>query len=211
MPKHFYIITSVCILVFVEFQCFGQNRTLIIGAGISPVHRTVQNDFKNFSPPIRGFIGYKLGHVVFEFSYNENAGYAKDRFSFTHKGPSFSLAYFVKKRLETSKINPYIRLGLNYKNTLFTTEGYPGITGYEHKIEKDKSLGLELAAGAKYPLHKLIFGIEALYAKNSPSNFLAGGFSPQPINSDHFLIEINLAIPINLSSHRRLSTACPNL
>lgn len=189
----------------------AQRQALFLGVGASPLHGSIQNDFSNRSLPIRGFLTYKLGHVALEASYEENSGYEKDRFSFTNSTPSLSLLFFTKKKLQEKQLYPYLKTGINYKTTSFTTEGYPGITGYELKIEKDQSIGLGVGAGTKYLVNNFLLGIEAHFSKNQEAQFLAGGFTPQNLNTDHFTFELNIAIPIKTIGKRASLTACPNL
>lgn len=203
----------ILFLVFASFSLsvIAQSKALFIGIGASPLHGSIQSDFTNMSVPVRGFLAYKLGHVALEASYEENSGYDKDRFSFTNITPALSLLFFAKKNLQEKHFYPYLKTGINYKTTSFTTEGYPGITGYELKVEKDQSIGFGLGAGAKYLINKFLLGVETHYSKNQAAQFLAGGFTPQNLNTDHFTFELNITIPIKTIGKRASLTACPNL
>lgn len=211
MDKQVNYIFVLLLLIAPTLYSQGQEAQLLIGGGIAPIHRTLQSDFSNKDIPLRAFLECKVTKVAVQVAFFQNAAYIKDNFSFKHSGPSLSLLYYFKNSFSSKSLVPYLRIGGNYKTTRFTTEGYPGISSYEFKIETDNSIGMDAAAGFKYPLGKFFMGLELIYSKNSNSNFIAGGFTPQALNADHYLAEISFSIPIKIAGKKRLATSCPNL
>lgn len=205
------------LLIFLGIFCaahttsFSQFHQIIIGGGVAPLHKSGQSDFSPLSMPYDAYIMYQRGNIGLRVDYNWKGAYQKENFSFTNSAYEVSLTYSLKEQLRFEHINPYIRIGGSKWKTIFTTEGYPGITDYELKIEEDKGYGFIGALGVSYPYKSFAFGLEAQYAKNGTSQFIAGGFDPQPLLSDQFrlMLTAQYRLPITISSSKGFSITCP--
>ncbi len=198
-------------LVLNQNQGFSQNTKVFIKTGFSPLHRSGQSDFISKKMPFQvGFQAVK-GHLGFDLTYETGGQYRKENFSFNHSLYSLGVNYLLKSYFEDQVLNPYVGVSLNLINTKFTTEGYPGITSYTHKIEKDKGLGGSAFAGVYYPFKSILLGLNTQFSKNPPARFLAGGFSKKALITDFFKLNITASIPFKLrtKTSRRAQNACP--
>ena len=212
------ILTKMYVTLVTTFFMLGMNNSLcgqyqqvIIGAGVAPLHYSGQSDFKSNSIARDAFIQFQQGNLGLRFDYAWEGFYVKENFSVDISHIEGSLVYNLKEALKLTSFNPYVRIGVTKWKNDFTTEGYPGITDYELKIEQDKGFGISAGAGISYPVSSIALGIEAHYSKNGTSQFIAGGFEPRPFLSDQFrfLITVQYSIPIRLHSPRGFSIVCP--
>lgn len=209
--KRFKLLILLSIVCASYSTSFGQFHQIIIGGGVAPLHKSGQSDFAILKMPYDTYIMYQRGNLGLRIDYNWNSTYQKENFSFTTNAYEVSLTYSLKEQFRLTKLNPYVRLGGSKWKTVFTTEGYPGITDYELKIEEDQGYGLVGALGITYPYKSFAFGIEAQYAKNGTSQFIAGGFDPQPLLSDQFrlMFTAQYRLPITISSSKGFAITCP--
>lgn len=209
--KRLKLLIIVSILCASYSNSFAQYHQIIIGGGIAPLHKSGQSDFSPLTMPYDTYIMYQRGNIGLRVDYNWNGAYQKENFSFTNSAYEISLTYSLKEQFRLTKFNPYFRLGGSKWKTIFTTEGYPGITDYELKIEEDQGYGFVGALGITYPYRSFAFGIEAQYAKNGTSQFIAGGFDPQPLLSDQFrlMFTAQYRLPITISSSKGFAITCP--
>lgn len=189
----------------------AQYQQISIGAGLSPLHQSKQNDFAPTQMPYDIFLHYQRGNMGVRVDYNWNPLYVKENFSFTHRQYELSLTYSFRELLRLRKFNPYVRAGVTKWQTEFTTEGYPGIVDYDFKIEQDKGYGMTGAVGVNYPYRQFAFGIEGQFSVNGNSQFIAGGFDPQPLSSDHYrmMVYVQYRLPITISPKHGIAVTCP--
>jgi len=111
-------IISILILAY-SLTSSAQYQQIIIGVGISPLHKSVQSDFAPSQMPYDLFLQYQRGNVGFRVDYNWNPLYVKENFSFTHSQYEVSLTYSLKELFRLSKFNPYVRAGATKWQTDF--------------------------------------------------------------------------------------------
>ncbi len=205
-------ILLILIVLWSSPELIGQYQQIYIGAGLSPVHRSVQSDFSPSLMPYDIFVMYQRDNYGVRLDYNWNPLYIKENFSFTHDQIELSLTYSVSTLLGLSKVNPYVRAGATKWRTDFTTEGYPGIVDYQFKVEQDQGYGVIGAIGASYPYRQFAFGIEGQFSKNGNSQFIAGGFESRPLSSDHYrlMVYAQYKLPIHLKSKNGVRIDCPS-
>ena len=197
-------------LVLMTSTSYAQQR-IIIGAGISPIHQPIQSDFNPFQMPLSVYGGYQKGDIGIRFDYVWKGAYKKERFSFENKAIELSLYYDFRAKLKLPGIHPYVRAGVAKWSTTFTTEGYPGITAYDLKVEQDNGIGAIAAIGTTYDIGNLSIGIEGQYAKYGKAKFIAGGFEARDLVVDQMrlMVTANYSFPISSSRKSGFIVACP--
>ena len=214
ISKCSHLISWILVIALVMFHnnMWGQFQQLYVGGGISPLHKSAQSDFQNLSRPYDVFLGYQRGNLGIRADYRWNGQYQKENFSFALRSYELSLTYSLKELLRQAKLDPYMRIGASKWRNDFTTEGYPGITDYELKIETHKGYGVIAAIGASYPVRNFAFGIEAQYSKNGNAQFIAGGFEPQNLLSDQMMLTAfaRYRLPFRISSSGGIDIECPS-
>jgi len=108
-------------------QLFAQGL-ISIGAAISPLHQSVQQDFSADRMPYDAFVGIQRGPLGIRANYNWNGTYLKEGFSYTTTCIELSFLYFNDRLFENLGLTTYARAGVSRWQTDFTTQGYPGIT-----------------------------------------------------------------------------------
>lgn len=205
------ILLALFSLMLLNNCATAQSGSIDIGGGIAPLHYAAQSDFSPAQHPYDVFIMYNLRKVGLRLDYTWHSQYRKENFSFTNQTLELSVVYSLRELLQTKRIDPFIRGGITRWRTDFTTEGYPGITDYVLKVETGQGYGAILSGGANYPYKNFAFGMELQYARLGTSGFIAGGFEPQPLLSDHLrvMITAQYRLPITFSSPRGQAVACP--
>lgn len=209
--KALYTILLEALFLFGSIATFAQSPRLYVNAGFSPLHKTAQNDFSSRKIP------YQLGlktikrHLVADLDYQRGGIYQKENFSFKSSYIALGISYLLKPAMRPANINPFAGFAISYNYHQFTTEGYPGISSYEYKIEKDAGPGVSALLGFYYPLNNLILGLNSEFSKGSKASFLAGGFSEQELITDRFKLNITAAIPLNFITKklRNAQLDCP--
>lgn len=187
----------------------GQQRSLWVGAGISPMHTSAQSDFQAFQMPYSLLIQYQRGKMGVRLDHQWHGEYIKENFSANLKSAELSLTYDISSLLNVSNIRGEIRMGAAAWETVFTTEGYPGITDYVLKIEEDRGIGLVAGAGIYYDLSFCLLGVELQYAKHGTAQFIAGGFEPQPFLSDQIRVMVTAKYQLPIFNSWGATIPCP--
>jgi|GEM_PF-2386727 len=194
------------------FFCLnGIAQTVTVGAGYSPLHRSAQSDFAPTSEPYDAYVMYAQGSLGVRLGYQWNSQYRKRNFSFENTVYELSLQFDAQRLFRLNRLHPYTRLGAVHRTTVFTTEEIPGITEYEFKIERDAGYGFIGAIGLYYDLGVLEIGIEGQTAFHGTSPFIAGGFTPQDLDSSVYraMIFLQYTFPFQLFSSGRSAVQCP--
>lgn len=209
--KTLYILFLILSSGILTMPIHAQSQQLIIGGGISPVHRSIQSDFSPIQMPYDIHFQYQRGPFGLRAGYTWNGTYQKENFSFTTQALELSFVYVDRTLLQSLGLITYARLGISKWQTQLTTEGYPGITDYTLKIEEDQGFGPLGAIGIQYPIKNLRIGIEGQYLRNSQAQFVAGGFDPQPLETGQVrvMITAQYRLPITFSSPKGYGVLCP--
>ncbi|WP_304236436.1 hypothetical protein [Jiulongibacter sediminis] len=202
------LITALLISLLGVSEAQAQSWRPFVGAGISPLHFSAQNDFSPKWTPYMLQASLRKRKNSLHLNFHNGGRYQKEEFSFTHTIYELAYTFHPMGKISDGQLSPYVGLAANYLQTRFTTQGYPGITAYGLKIEKDNSFGGSLLAGVEYPLGNILAGLQARYNKNSKAQFIAGGFSPQNLITDRFSVMITAAIPLNIKT-KYAQNACP--
>ena len=189
----------------------AQSHQLLIGGGISPIHKSIQSDFLSSQMPYNVHLQYQRGAIGLRAGYSWNGLYQKENFSFTTKTTELSLVYVDNKILRSLNLIGYARIGISKWQTQFTTEGYPGISDYTLKVEEDQGYGPLGGIGFQYPIKGFRIGIEGQYLRNGQAQFIAGGFDPQPLETGQIrlMITAQYRLPITFSSPKGYGVLCP--
>jgi len=161
--------------------------------------------------PISVYGGYQSGDIGIRLDYVWQGAYQKERFSFENNAIELSIFYDFRALLQLPGIHPYVRIGAARWTSTFTTQGYPGITAYEFKIEKYTGIGPVAALGTTYDIGNLSVGIEGQFAKYGNAQFIAGGFEPRALVVDQLrlMVTANYSFPISSNHNSGFIVACP--
>lgn len=188
--------------------CNAQRWHAAIGAGLNPLHFSAQNDFKSKGIPVSLFINSRKRNSQISLGFTSQGRYQKDEFSFTHQILNLSFSQFLINRNSQNIVFPYVGVGANILQTKFTTQGYPGITAYTLKVERDKGVGGSIFAGIEAPIGKVLLNLQVRYDQNQNAQFIAGGFAMQKLYTSRTSLLVGAAIPLNIKS-KHAQNACP--
>lgn len=188
----------------------AQYRAVSIGGAVSPVHMSKQSDFTPDGISYSIFSSYRQGNFSLRADYLWSSNYRKENFSFSTQDYELSLVYSLRTLLNTPNINPYVRLGAVRWQTNFTTEGYPGITDYQLKVEEYTGYGAVGSIGAQYLISNIALGLEVDYTMRGSAQFIAGGFDPQPLAQDELRVKLTASYSFPLRPGQSFaSILCP--
>jgi hypothetical protein len=184
------------------------SQGILAGMGIAPIHRSTQTDFtpRGFGAEI--FSVYQRGPLGIRIGYSLPAKYQKDNFSHTQTSINSSLVYFPYIQ-PIKPLMPFVHIGVGYWLAKLTTEGYPTITDYELKVEKDSGPGVVAGLGVFLPIRQWRLGLEARFHQNEKAQFLAGGFEPQPLAVSQVQLSFTLAYAFSVGQVEP-TIACPD-
>lgn len=198
------------IIVLSTTTSSAQFRAVSLGGAVSPLHMSKQSDFASEGISYNLFAAYRQGNLALRADYLWSSNYRKENFSFSTRDYELSLVYSLRSLFNTPKINPYVRLGAARWQTNFTTEGYPGITDYELKVEEYSGYGAVGSVGAQYLISNIAIGLEVDYAYRGSAQFIAGGFDPQPLAQDELRLKLTATYTIPLRPGQSFaSILCP--
>ena len=169
-----------------------------------------QSDFTPEGVSYNIFSSYRQGNFSLRADYLWSSNYRKENFSFSTQDYELSLVYSLRTLFNTSNINPYVRLGAVRWQTNFTTEGYPGITDYQLKVEEYTGYGAIGSIGAQYLISNIALGLEVDYTMRGSAQFIAGGFDPQPLAQDELRVKLTASYSFPLRPGQSFaSILCP--
>lgn len=207
MKNRLKIITLILLSVF-PFAGVAQHWQPYAGLGLGVLSLPGQNDFKTKTPVYMLQLAARRSRIGIQVNYHTGGRYQKNEFSFRLNSCELAFTFHPMGKPVSHRINPYLGIAGSFVISKFTTEGYPGITDYMLKIEKDKGPGVSLLAGAEFPVGRILTGLQLRYDKNAKAQFIAGGFSPQDLITDRFNLLITAAIPLHIKT-RGSQNACP--
>ena len=189
----------------------GQDISFRLGGGISPYHDSGQSDFTPSERPLKFIAMATYGKLGLHLGLHGSGVYTKE--NFTHRLNSWDsgIAFFPIPESLAGNFDFYIYSGITRWDGSLTTQGYPGINDYELKIENDSNWGVHAGIGLGYHISSFTIGTEVQLDKNSPAQYIAGGFVPQPISSDLFRVSVVATYRLKLTDRPSFTDIiCPS-
>ncbi len=174
----------------------GAGVFLRLGAGIAPLHRSLQPGMTPRAMPADIFVeaGKSGSRLSYALAYNNFGAWQEPLYRLSSSHLSLQLHFNLK---QSRNLRFYSFAGISHWRAALQLRPYPGIVNYEYKVEEQQGIGVTGGVGAGWQVSRnLELGSRAT-VQAGQGGFLAGGFDPQTVQAGSLQMSVYLAWTFN--------------
>ena len=166
------------------------------GAGIGVWYQAQQEAIDNLRFPLHLSIEYSSPQKAFSgfLDYGFYTQYVRTDFVLKPMYLTLNLKYSIIKGLKQKNKNfdVFVLAGPNFWYASLTDRGYPGITEYEYKVEKDIGIGINGGLGSSYRYKRFKLSAYFIYSSGL-GKYYAGEFDKQNVYTGTYQAVVSMS------------------